>query len=321
MTGSTDIPTSKTSTSTKVRTAAVYALAAVCLAWVLRDFHPSALLRDVLGMRWEWVAAAVAVDLSAWVLQGWRWELLLRPTARAAVRHTTQAVFSGLFVNNLVPFRLGEFVRAYLVARRIHKPIFDVIPSMGIEHLFDGIWVLLGVAAATFFFPLPRQIEEGARILAVVLLAGGAVTGFFALRRHSRWGQILRTIGRSRHFWEAFLVSALFQLAQGLCYWMVMVAYGLPLNIWHSLTVFLIWHLGTAPPNAPANVGIYQFFTILGLTLFGVDSVRATNFSLVVFVILTLPLTITGFLCLVAGGTSLRGLRSQVREAMRAGSG
>lgn len=320
MTDSTDTLTSKTSTSIKIRTAAIYALAAFCLAWVLRDFHPRAFLRDVLGMRWGWVAAAVAVDLAAWVLQGWRWELLLRPTARVAIRHTSQAVFSGLFINNIAPFRLGEFVRAYLVARRIRKPFFDVIPSMGIEHLFDGVWVLLGVISASFFFPLPKQIEEGARILAVALLAGAAVTAYFALRRHSRWGQIIRTIGRSRHFWEAFAVSALFQLAQGLCYWMVIVAYGLPLNIWHSLAVFLIWHLGTAPPNAPANVGVYQFFTILGLTLFGVDSVRATNFSLVVFVILTLPLTIAGFLCLVAGGTSLRGLRGQVRQAMRTSS-
>ncbi len=320
MTGFTDTRTSKTSTSTKVKTAAVYLLAAVCLAWVLRDFHPRAFLRDLLEMRWGWVAAAVAVDLGAWVLQGWRWELLLRPTARVAIRHTTQAVLAGIFVNDLMPFRLGEFVRAYLVSRRVRRPFFDVIPSMGIEHLFDGVWVFLGVAAATFFFPLPPQIEEGARILALVLLVGAAVVGYFALRRHSRWGQIIRTIGRSRHFWEAFLVTGLFQLAQGLCYWMVMVAYGLPLNIWHSLAVFLIWHLGTAPPNAPANVGVYQFFTILGLTLFGVDSVRATNFSLVVFVILTLPLTIAGFLCLVASGTSLRGLRGEVREAMRTGS-
>lgn len=317
MTGSTDTPTSKTSTSTRIKTTAIYLVAVVCLLWVLRDFHPARLWHDLRHMRWGWVAAAVAVDLVAWVFQGWRWALLLRPTARISVRHASQAVLAGIFVNNVVPLRLGEFVRAFLVARRIGHPFSDVIPSMAIEHMFDGIWVFLGVASAAFFFPLPAQLNDGARILAGVLVAGAVVVLYVAVfRRNSRWGAIIRSISRSRHFWEAFLVTGIFQLAQGLCYWMVMVAYGLPLNIWHSLAVFLVWHLGTAVPNAPANVGMYQFFTVLGLTLFGVDSVRATNFSLVVFFVLTLPLTIAGFLCLLASGTSLKSLRGDVRQAM-----
>ncbi|MCX6619980.1 MAG: lysylphosphatidylglycerol synthase transmembrane domain-containing protein [Acidobacteria bacterium] len=317
MTGSTDILTSKTSTSTRLKAAAIYVVAAVCLVWVLRDFHLTTLLRDLRGMRWGWVAAAVALDLFAYVLQGWRWERLLRPTAKISVGRTTQAVLAGIFVSNVVPLRLGELVRAYLVSRRIRLRFSDVIPSMGIEHMFDGIWVFLGVAAATFFFPLPKQLADGARILASVLLAGAVVVLYFAFfRKTGRWGRIIREISRSINFWEAFLISGLYQLAQGVCYWMVMVAFGIPLNIWHSLTVFLIWHLGTAPPNAPANVGVYQFFTVLGLTLFGVDHVQATNFSLVVFVILTLPLTIAGFLSLILSGTSLRNLSGQVRQAM-----
>jgi uncharacterized membrane protein YbhN (UPF0104 family) len=195
-----------------------------------------------------------------------------------------------------------------------------MVPSMGLEHLFDGIWVFLGVAAATFFFPLPHQVEQGARILAGVLLAGALAVVYFAFfRRRSRWGNILRRIVRSHHALEAFFITGLFQLGQGLAYWMVIVACGLPLNIWHSLAVFLIWHLGTAPPNAPANVGVYQFFTVLGLTLFGVDHHRATNFSLVVFTILTVPLALAGFVCLASSGANLRLLRGNIQEAMKEG--
>jgi hypothetical protein len=38
--------------------------------------------------------------------------------------------------------------------------------------------------------------------------------------------------------------------------------------------VYLIVRLGTAVPNAPANVGTYQFFTVAGLTHFSVRRAR-----------------------------------------------
>jgi len=58
-----------------------------------------------------------------------------------------------------------------------------------------------------------------------------------------------------------------------------MRAYGLGLSFWVGAAVFLILHFGTALPNAPSNVGTYQFFTVLGLTLFGIDKTTATGFS------------------------------------------
>ena len=57
-----------------------------------------------------------------------------------------------------------------------------------------------------------------------------------------------------------------------------------------GLAVFIIVHLGTLVPGAPANVGSYQFFTVLGLTLFGVEKAAAAGFSFVVFTVLTAPL-------------------------------
>ncbi len=61
---------------------------------------------------------------------------------------------------------------------------------------------------------------------------------------------------------------------------------------------FLIVRLGTLLPNTPANVGTYQFFTVVALTQFGVGKAQATGFSLVVFALLTIPLWTIGFLAL-----------------------
>jgi ABC-type branched-subunit amino acid transport system permease subunit len=76
----------------------------------------------------------------------------------------------------------------------------------------------------------------------------------------------------------------------------------------------VIVNLGTALPNTPANIGSYQFFTVLGLTLFGVEKTSATGFSLVVFTLLALPPLIIGFLALSHSGMSLAAIRDELQR-------
>jgi hypothetical protein len=93
-----------------------------------------------------------------------------------------------------------------------------------------------------------------------------------------------------------------------------MQAYHLQLPLAAGTAVYLIVRLGTALPNAPANVGSYQFFTVLGLSLFGIEKTRATGFSIVVFVLLTLPLWALGLAALWRTGITLAALRSGIRQ-------
>jgi hypothetical protein len=73
----------------------------------------------------------------------------------------------------------------------------------------------------------------------------------------------------------------------------------------------LVVHLGTALPNAPGNVGTYQFFCVVALTLFGVDKAVAAGFSLVVFVLLTAPLWAIGALAFSRSGLTLGRVRRE----------
>ena len=97
-------------------------------------------------------------------------------------------------------------------------------------------------------------------------------------------------IGLSRPFFGSFFSSSLILIFQILAFWLVMRAYGLQVSVWQGAAVHLIVHFGTAIPNAPSNAGTYQFFTVLGLSLFGVDKTTAAGFSVAVFIILTVPL-------------------------------
>jgi len=77
--------------------------------------------------------------------------------------------------------------------------------------------------------------------------------------------------------------------------------------------VLLVINLGVSLPNAPANVGSYQFFCVLGLSIFAVvDKTTATGFSIFAFLMMNLPFFFLGFYAVIRSGLSMRSMREQM---------
>lgn len=313
-----------------LRQAVGFGVAVVCLVWVFHDVRWTELASHMAGIQWGWVAAAVACDILSYVCQAWRWELLLRPLGRFSLLRSAQAIYAGLFINEILPLRVGEVARIYLAARWLSVPVLAILPTIALERFFDGIWLAAGAGVTAMVLPLPRDLQLAADILGGVMLLATAAFVWIVLRRplpaanppRSQAGGLLARIGGvldelaagiRRLGWTrlsacSFAVSLLFLLLQALAFWLVMVAYRIPLSLWQGFVVLLIVHLGTALPNAPANVGSYQFFVVVGLLLFGVEKTLASGFSLAVFVILTVPLWLLGWLALAGTGMSVHGV-------------
>src|ERR1700689_5308228 len=93
-----------------------YALSFVSLLWALRGYDFSQVMADIRSVKWAWVLLAVLLDLSVYVFHGWRWNPLLSPVKRLPLWRTVQAIFVGLFANEVLPLRPGEIIRCYLLA-------------------------------------------------------------------------------------------------------------------------------------------------------------------------------------------------------------
>ncbi|HKR12356.1 MAG TPA: lysylphosphatidylglycerol synthase transmembrane domain-containing protein [Pyrinomonadaceae bacterium] len=309
-----------------------YALAAVCLYWVLHDLDAGDLLVRVAKMNLFWLAAAILFDMLSYVCQGLRWKLLLERVGAVTTLQTTKAIYTGLFVNEMLPMKLGEIVRAFLISRWTAVKLTTVIPSILLERLYDGIWLAIGIVITILLAPLPRRLVEAGDVFALIILAALLVVALLALARRSAddsspeksfpalaqsVARELQLTGLTRAGLLAFVLSLILLLLQGFSFWFVMRAYGLPLTFPVGLAVFIIVHLGTLIPTAPANIGSYQFFTVLGLTLFGVEKTTAAGFSLVVFTVLTIPLWVIGFWAIGSSGLTLLQIRSELATWFR----
>jgi glycosyltransferase 2 family protein len=316
-------------------------LAVAGLAWVLHDVQFGRMVAPMRGIRWGWVGLAIVFDVLSYVCQGARWRYLLRPVGSVSLVQSTQAIYAGLFTNEVVPLRVGELVRAYLVSRWTGAKMLAVVPSIAVERLFDGVWLALAIGVTAIYVPLPRDLLVGGDVLGALVIAGTAWFLYLAYRHRkdgaaepstSRHGflplRFLATaashvahgvgrIGLSPSFYASLFVSPGVLVFQGIAFWLVMVAYGFPHSLWVGLAVFLIVHLGTALPNAPSNIGTYQFFCVVGLRLFGVEKSIATGFSFVVFFLLTIPLWVLGLVAIARSGMSLPTIRAEIDRLLR----
>jgi uncharacterized protein (TIRG00374 family) len=126
-----------------------------------------------------WLAVAALIILPAYVLRAVRWKLLLFPVKKN-VRVST-AFWStgvGFMVNMLVPIRLGEFVRAYILGEREGTGFAPGFSSIVVERTLDliglltiGLVAMLLVSAEVGLSSMVGDIFLAVALLITVILA------------------------------------------------------------------------------------------------------------------------------------------------------
>jgi hypothetical protein len=300
------------------------------LIWVLRDVNLSELWGEVRRMHWGWVALAAIADILVYVVQAWRWSILLKPVSEIPVMRSVRAIYVGLYANEVLPFRSGEVIRCYLQSRWGHLPFSVVLSSAVIERIFDGIWLVLYLSIVVQFVDLPKRIRDGgfALILFVGLLAGllGFIIAFQRkakeLAAHWKWGnkakvfiEDLQAMGGSRSFFQSWVASLPHLLMMTVPIYCCLRAYGIELSLADAAVINVIVRLGTVLPGAPGNLGVYQGLIVLALTFFGIEESLAKRFSVILWGIVTLPLLVAGFVALSVTGFKLKELRETATAA------
>jgi hypothetical protein len=292
-----------------------YAVAIGCLVWVYRGFDWREQYARVRAVEWHWVAIAALADIAVYITQGWRWNVLVRPVGQLPVIRSVQAIYIGLFANEVLPLRPGEVIRCFLQARWAHMPISVSLSSAAVERVLDGIWLMLGFYVASYFVELPPVLEYGGRILTGVLIVASFLLVLAALHKeHAKnmvnergwsafWHHLidaLHDMARSRSFLAAVALSFFYLALQVVPVYAVMRAYELDLSMSAAAIVTIILRLGSILPQAPGNVGSFQVLTVTGLRLFGIEKGLAAGYATFLFIVITVPLWVVGFVALIA---------------------
>jgi len=314
------------------QTAFVYLVAAAALCWVFHDVNFGSLKKEFFHIVWPLALLGMLVDIGRYVTQTIRWNLLLSPFGRISLLKTFQTLYAGIFLNLILPLRVGEVARAYLASRFSGARFWSVVSSMAVEYLFDGIWFAAGIGIVALMVPLPGNVLVAARIIGAAAFAAAALFVFLvffkrggpnaAPARKGIFGSIvhfldttrkgLQVIGRTHRFWASLFVSSFDIMFHIVAFWILLHAYGIRQPLIVAAAVLLFIFVGLIIPNAPSNVGSFQFLCVLGLLAFGVDKTTAGGFSVFFFVMVNIPQVVIGWISFMKSGEKLGEIRARV---------
>ncbi|MBX6363679.1 MAG: flippase-like domain-containing protein [Gemmatimonadetes bacterium] len=322
------------------------ALSVGFLAYALRDVDPREVMTQLRRADPALFLLAVAAATLPFWIRAWRWRALLAPVAPStSFRSRFGATTIGFMANNLLPARVGEFLRAWVISRLEPIPVVASLGSLVLERLFDGLTLVAYTFVALAAVgqaggEVGRSMRTAATglgiafaIIAVVLLAmliwprrvvaaAEAVVERSLPRAFRRpvvdaLETLIGSLGAIRDpgllarvvAWSAFL-----WLVGAFSYWLGLLAFGIRVPFTAALFLQSIVSFAVAVPSSPGFFGVFEFAVKKGLVaLWAVDPNRAIAFAVGFHLGGFIPVNLIGLFYLWRLGFSWRDVKAGER--------
>jgi uncharacterized protein (TIRG00374 family) len=298
------------------------------------DFHQ---LREALILaNYGYLALSLVISLVWQLVRTILWRTLLQEKATCGQVFFT--LNEGYLLNNLLPFRLGEVGRAFLLGRKTGMQFMQVLSTIVIERSLD-VMMAAGLLLGSLAFVAGASWSLQAAVIAGSLVLVGLGVLYLAARYRDwtlsrfenitkRW-PILLKIGSKQL--SAFL-SGLVVLTDGkrflmvialmILNWMVAVSQYYVLLVAYYPGAKILWAvfslgvmaLGIAAPSSPGAVGVMELAMVGALSLFGLDPSISLAVAITAHLTGYLVTGVIGSFALFRDGLSLSGLYREVRS-------
>jgi uncharacterized protein (TIRG00374 family) len=325
-----------------VRRAASAALAlgvtAATLGYALWDADLARLWQTLAAGR-IWVLFPFLLVLGVFYLtNAQRWTRMLRPFGAFSARQVLPSMMIGFAGNNVLPLRVGEFIRAYLFAKEYGQSKSGVLMTLVLERLLDLIGILAIYALGLLFLPDAPAVFRASAWLAALGIAfvTAMVLAFLFLPEpiNRLWlgvaaslpagvrergsvylAQFRQGLGTLRDPATSLLLivqSVGRWLLAGLLAWLCVYAYGDPIPFPLAMVVIGVTAFAVSLPSAPGFVGPIQAAFVFALEPFGVARETALAASILFLLGHWVPVTAVGATMLASRHLSFRQLEKEV---------
>ncbi|MEL6320382.1 MAG: lysylphosphatidylglycerol synthase transmembrane domain-containing protein [Cyanobacteria bacterium J06626_14] len=231
----------------------------------------------------RWIGLAIAAYGMSMVVRVERWRLLLWDVKALSFKSMSVALLVGYAMNNILPARLGELVRADFAGRRYDLSRSATIASIALERTLDGLIVVLSLILGRFFVS-QNSLLNTLTIAGIVLFVGVAIAlWFISAHQLSKWLERLpqpiyeRVLSfrtglsamRGQQLGKVIGLSLSVWMCEAIAYWLVLRSINISLDWRQILLVLGVINLSTLIPSAPGYAGTYQYAYSFVLGLFG----------------------------------------------------
>jgi glycosyltransferase 2 family protein len=285
------------------------------------------------AVRIEFVLAGGGLIVAVIAIFAVRWHVLLPTSPSVPVRFVFCYLMIGYMMNAIIPLRLGDLARAYLLGRRHGIAVSTTLSTVVVERFFDVVAiVIIGLLISTVL-ALPPLVEVGLRAFAFFGVAG--VSLLYGLSFWDQWTERLawlkadasrpRWLGAALrrleyfcsalavlHDWKRLVATSVLTLAG----WSVLSAsltmftlsFGLKVPYLAGSLIMVATSLGASIPSAPGSAGVFHVLTVLALSVWSVPTEEAVAVGVLAHGVTMALHIVLGVLCAWLVGIRLSSL-------------
>jgi len=303
-----------------VRAAIGIVISLVCIFFLLKTVSVVEIARSLSQGHPGWLIPAVALYFLGTLIRSIRWRMLL-PTQNVSLGLLFRSLVIGLTVNDLLPGRLGEIARVFLLAQHAAVPVGTSVASIVVERVLDGIALtailVLGIALAGVTDQLYLSLAGIASAIFAVATAGllwgalhpasarrigvaclmvlpgrfreratrlidGVLVGLAPL---GRWSSALPVLGLSLLAW----------LVESGMYLVIMLGFSVPGGLPAAMMGSGAANLATLVPSSPGYVGTFDLMLKqVFVSVFNAGEADAAGYTVIVHLVLIVPVVLLG---------------------------
>lgn len=317
-------------------------ISVLCIAYFIKGIDWRQAWTIMESAQYLWLIPATIVFLLSYYFRAVRWQIFVDPIKKLPVKKLIPSLMIGFMGNSVLPARLGELIRPYVLGKKENLSISAALATVVIERIFDGICMLFLLAMVLMFFAPTISSSTDSFItlpkiqaISYTFLAFNVAIVFFLylLKRYpDKIVAIFRKIfGFLPVHWLDKLSHLLLSFVDGLHILhqpkQIILASIYSLAVWISVAIEILFvqyafHLGSLPlsapifimviiaigvmlPSAPGYVGPYHAACRGALVLLGVEVNTAIGFAVILHASQVIVVTIVGFYYLWKEGLSL----------------
>ena len=327
-----------------LQTLAGLAISGAALALTLRGKHLGQIWTEALNADYRWLWPYLAILLVIHLVRTIRWGILLEPVARLSFSKLNAVSAVGFMGLVILPFRLGEFARPYLVAERPHLRVSAALSSIVVERVADGLFTAMLLILTLLAVPEGTPGLRAFQLAGVIVFAAFAALLAFLILAHRNRPRAVRLTHRmldplsprlaerasgmmdafihglrlvpSRRKVALFFVLTFFYWAvNGLGIQLFARGFGFRLHFIDTYTILGILVVGVMIPAGPGMVGTFQAAVVGGLSLFVPDAGdRAVAFANVMWLVQLAQQVLLGLIFLPSRHIQIGRLLNAPRE-------
>lgn len=287
------------------------------------------------GANYRYLVPVVLVYATGLAVRAKAWRTLLRD--EVDFKNVFLTLNAGYLLNNILPLRLGEFGRAFLLGRK-GLGFWRVFTTILIERAFD-MTIVAGLVLGTLplVWGAPQARFAAGIILSIVLLgllalhllARNQDRAVYLLEKLVDQWPLLNRLGKNRiqNFFAGLVVLTEFSRFLKVLGWMLMAwVFAILAQYWLLIAFVpraeLLWvifgqgvvALGVALPSSPAYVGVLEAAWVSALTLVGVQPSVALAYAFASHLLNIVVTGLFGSIALLREGLSVSGLYHRIRQ-------